>query len=120
MLRRTRFRKVLVILLLRSPKRASRTRKFRQTLVGTLYYSIDLTKKSPGRSGRSHHVPRKNVSTGGKTSLTRERNNILGEIIFTPLFQDKDKIRVLEIHHGFQFNVVVNCLVDYIVLPIGG
>lgn len=62
----------------------------------------------------------KNISAGGKSSLTYEGNSRFldteGEIIFTSVFQDDDMMRVLETHHDFWSYAVVNCLVNNIIL----
>lgn len=90
-------------------------------MVGTSSDSIELMKKSPGQSSRSSLVLKKSVSTGVKADLTGEGDNRFpateGEIILTMVFQDNNKMRVLETHRGFQSNVLVNCLVNNIVFP---
>lgn len=37
-------------------------------------------------------------------------------MIFTPIFEDADKMCVLEMHKGLQHSLVATCLVDNIIL----
>lgn len=58
---------------------------------------------------------------GGKMRTTEEVNNQFleakGEIVFSSVFKDDDKKRVLETYYGLCSNIVANCLVSNIVLP---
>lgn len=41
-----------------------------------------------------------------------------GQLVFTPIFEDDDKKWVLETHKGLCSNIVANCLVSNILLPV--
>lgn len=64
----------------------------------------------------------KGSSTGGKINTAEEGNNRFpaseGEVVFSHVFEDHDKIRGIEMHSGFCSNPLVNCLVSNIILPL--
>lgn len=89
--------------------------------VGTSSKPVDLAKKSPGQSGKSHQKYGIGLATGSKTGMTREGNHRFpeseGQFVFTLVFEDDDKKWVLETYTGLRSNAVVSCVVSNILLP---
>lgn len=60
------------------------------------------------------------LSVGGETGLTGEGNDhflvVKGKLVFTPIFKDNVKIRVLQTYKGVCSNIVVKYLVSNILL----
>lgn len=82
---------------------------------------VDLTYKSSREKRQSRCRLVKGLSADRPTGSIEEGNNQFpvadGELVFTHVFEDDDKQRILHMHKGLQFKVVLNYLVSNIILP---
>lgn len=83
---------------------------------------IDLTEKLAGRRNRSRQNLVKGMSAGGKTETIKKGKNRFpasdGDVVFTPIFKDHDKMLVLETYEDFCSIPVANCLMSNLILYI--
>lgn len=79
---------------------------------------MDLINKSPQEKRRNKRKLVKGLFVGGSTEDGINRfSNAEGELIFTPIFVDDEKRRVLQRHKGLRSKAMSNCLVSNLLLP---
>lgn len=87
---------------------------------GTLLQIFDLTGRPTGRLSHGHRPHGKDSVTRGPGSIEEESNKFSptkGKIVFTLMFEDVNKKRVLVTHKRFRHNIVSTYLVSNVTLP---